>query len=95
MTAAHSVSKVPENGNGTDMKPAMDAAWFLLKVENKEDSMNKETVAAREKEAKATKRTAKSMIAACRVPTLCSNQTETSEASPEEAVSVKPTCQQV
>ena len=84
------------------MAPAMNAARFLLKVENKEDSflnkedsINKQVAAAREKEAKAAKRTAEGMITACRIPTLCSNQTESSEASLEEAVSMKPACQQV
>ena len=89
------MSKVPKNGNGTDMAPAMNAARFLLKVENKEDSINEQVAAAREKEAKAAKRTAEGMITACRIPTLCSNQTESSEASLEEAVSMKPACQQV
>ena len=70
------MSKVPKNGNGTDMAPAMNAARFLLKVENKEGSINKQVTAAREKEAKAAKRTAEGMITACRIPTLCSNQTE-------------------
>ena len=95
VTAAHSVSKVPENSNGTDMNPAMNAAQYLVEVEDKEGASNNQVVAAREKEAKANKLTAESIMDTCRIPTLCSNQTEMSEASLEEAVMSEPVCRQV
>jgi len=86
VSAAQTVSLVPEDLNATtsDLSPALDAARYLLLDETGQVPED-EQVAAKEKEVKENKNAVASLIATCRVPTLCSNQTEETPPSPDQA----------